>query len=56
MGAWLLWKHRNFCVFEGVNPCMDDLLRAIKDEEHLWCMVGARRLASLSVGQAEVAG
>lgn len=26
MGAWLHWKHCNSCVFEGVNPCIGDLI------------------------------
>ena len=28
LGAWLLWKYRNACVFEGASPSMNDLLVA----------------------------
>ena len=51
LGAWLLWKHRNACVFEGDRPNLDRLLQAFKDEHHLWCLAGARSLSSLSAGQ-----
>ncbi|KAF8699038.1 hypothetical protein HU200_034727 [Digitaria exilis] len=50
MGAWLLWKHQNSCVFEGATPSRDTLLHSFKEEHHLWCMACARKLASLSVG------
>ncbi|GJN28881.1 hypothetical protein PR202_gb17053 [Eleusine coracana subsp. coracana] len=56
MGAYLLWKHRNSCVFEGANPCLAELLRNFRDEQHLWSMAGAQRLASLSAGQADRVG
>ncbi|KAF8756309.1 hypothetical protein HU200_011131 [Digitaria exilis] len=32
---------------------MTELLRVFRDDHHLWCMTGTRRLASLSIGQAE---
>jgi len=51
LGAWLLWKHRNACVFEGDRPNLNRLLQAFKDEHHLWCLAGARSLSSLSAGQ-----
>ena len=47
MCAWLIWKHRNACVFEGASPNMNDLLRAFSDEHHLWCLAGARKLDAL---------
>ncbi|GJN40317.1 hypothetical protein PR202_gb29519 [Eleusine coracana subsp. coracana] len=40
-GAWLLWKCRNSCVCEGANPCLAELLRNFRDEQHLWSMAGA---------------
>jgi hypothetical protein len=30
LGAWLLWKHFNACVFEGAPPCMHNLARPLK--------------------------
>ncbi|TVU10898.1 hypothetical protein EJB05_44453, partial [Eragrostis curvula] len=50
LSAWMLWKHRNGCVFDGATPSMPDLLRTFEDEHHLWCMAGARSLTSLSAG------
>ncbi|KAL6645061.1 hypothetical protein ACP70R_016669 [Stipagrostis hirtigluma subsp. patula] len=49
LGAWLLWKHRNSCVFNGATPNISDLMRAFDDELHLWCLAGARRLRSLDI-------
>ncbi|KAG2611816.1 hypothetical protein PVAP13_4KG212210 [Panicum virgatum] len=37
LGAWIIWKHRNACVFEGARPSLDNLFQAFKDEHHL-CM------------------
>ncbi|GJN16393.1 hypothetical protein PR202_gb03376 [Eleusine coracana subsp. coracana] len=56
MGAWLLWKHRNLCVFEGANPCIEEMLCTFRDEHHLWSMAGARHLVSLSTGPVAGAG
>jgi hypothetical protein len=36
LGAWLIWKHRNGCVFEGESPNLDNLIQAFKDEHHMW--------------------
>ena len=47
MCAWLIWKHRNVCVFEGASPNMNNLLHAFSDEHHLWCLAGARKLDAL---------
>ncbi|GJN05477.1 hypothetical protein PR202_ga23105 [Eleusine coracana subsp. coracana] len=50
MGAWLIWKHRNACVFEGGSPCISRLLHEFRDEYHLWCMASAKSLATLRAG------
>ncbi|GJN36647.1 hypothetical protein PR202_gb25527 [Eleusine coracana subsp. coracana] len=52
MGAWLLWKHRNACVFDRISPSLEVLFHTFKDEHHLWCLAGARSLSSLSSGHA----
>ena len=52
LGAWIIWKHQNACVFEGARPSLDNLFQAFKDEHHLWCLAGAWSLNSLSAGQA----
>ena len=43
LGAWILWKHRNACVFDGAPSRISSLMQAFKDEE-LWCLAGARGL------------
>uniref|UniRef100_A0A0A8XPK6 Reverse transcriptase zinc-binding domain-containing protein n=1 Tax=Arundo donax TaxID=35708 RepID=A0A0A8XPK6_ARUDO len=49
LGAWMLWKHRNDCVFNGANPNVQAVLRNIFEEAHLWYLVGARSLTLLEV-------
>lgn len=50
LGAWILWKHRNICVFEGSPPDMRVALQALEDEHHLWCLAGAKDLQCLGLG------
>ena len=50
LGSWILWKHRNACVFEGTRPCITRLLIEFRNEHHLWCMAGARGLRTLGLG------
>ena len=45
--AWVIWKHRNSCVFEGVLPNSQVLLQAITNESTLWCLAGASKLKEL---------
>ncbi|GJN27974.1 hypothetical protein PR202_gb16046 [Eleusine coracana subsp. coracana] len=52
--AWLLWKHRNACVFEGSSPDLRSILRSYDTEHHLWCIAGVKGLASL--GRSELTG
>jgi len=47
LGAWILWKHRNGCVFEGAAPNLQQALQSYKDEAHLWQFNGAKGLAAL---------
>ena len=36
LGAWIIWKHRNACVFEGVAaPSVTLILREFKDKQSL---------------------
>ena len=39
LGAWLLWKHRNSCVFEGTLPSIHALLQTIGDDRWVQFMV-----------------
>jgi len=51
LGAWILWKHRNACVFEGSAPNLQLALQSFSDELHLWQAAGAKRLRALGIGQ-----
>jgi hypothetical protein len=35
MGAWILWKHRNACAFDGVAPNLRTSIQNIEDESYL---------------------
>ncbi|KAE8769484.1 hypothetical protein D1007_58951 [Hordeum vulgare] len=39
--AWLLWKHRNSCVFDDEQPSMTLLSARIREEAALWVRAGA---------------
>ncbi|GJN11765.1 hypothetical protein PR202_ga29983 [Eleusine coracana subsp. coracana] len=59
--AWIIWTHRNGCVFDGVAPSLARVLGAAQEEKHLWEKARARGLASLlprvdPVGYACVTG
>jgi hypothetical protein len=47
LGAWILWKHRNSCIFQGAQPLMEAIMDEFSDECHLWGLAGARGLLSL---------
>jgi hypothetical protein len=49
LGAWMIWKHRNACVFESVAPSVISIMRQLKDEHSLWCLAGARKLQGLGL-------
>jgi hypothetical protein len=49
LGAWVLWKHRNACVFDGVAPSVITIMRILKEEHTLWCLAGARKLQGLGL-------
>jgi hypothetical protein len=39
--TWLLWKHRNACVFDGVPPSIRKIVQEIHEDVKLWGMAGA---------------
>jgi nuclear pore complex protein Nup210 len=41
---WMIWKHRNECVFEGARPSVRDLMSKFKEEAALWAKAGAMGL------------
>jgi hypothetical protein len=47
LGAWIIWKHRNRCVFDGLAPCVAAALTAAREEALLWSVAGARGLSLL---------
>jgi len=49
LGAWIIWKHRNACIFNGAAPNLQGALQAFKDEFHLWQISGAKGLTTLSL-------
>ncbi|EMS49852.1 SWI/SNF complex subunit SWI3C [Triticum urartu] len=38
---WMIWKHRNSCVFDNAMPFLNTLLDSIKDEARSWAAAGA---------------
>jgi hypothetical protein len=44
---WMLWKHRNACVFEGARPSFSNIMSTIKDEAVLWAQAGALGLRAV---------
>ncbi|KAF8756308.1 hypothetical protein HU200_011130 [Digitaria exilis] len=51
LGAWILWKHRNACVFDESAPNLQSAILAFRDELHVWQVAGAKGLADLGVGR-----
>jgi hypothetical protein len=41
---WMIWKHRNACVFERALPSMSNLAHQIKDEMAACVKAGAKGL------------
>ena len=48
LGAWILWNHRNSCVFDGAAPSLAGVLRLALEECRLWVVAGARGLSFLA--------
>ncbi|GJM91707.1 hypothetical protein PR202_ga08111 [Eleusine coracana subsp. coracana] len=51
LGAWILWKHRNSCVFEGDHSSIQKLMSDFSNEKQLWHLAGARLLQALGPGE-----
>ena len=56
LGAWIIWKHRNACVFDGVAPNLQQAVQAFKDEVCTWQFAGAKGLATLYLERGVVQG
>jgi hypothetical protein len=51
LGAWILWKHRNGCVFDGSAPSIQTVVQEVKNEVVLWQVAGAKGLLVLDLGR-----
>jgi hypothetical protein len=47
LGAWVIWKHRNQCVFRGASPSVAAALLEAREEAWLWTMARAKDLSFL---------
>jgi hypothetical protein len=47
LGAWIIWNHRNRCVFDGDSPNLTKALILAGEERQMWKMAGARGLSFL---------
>jgi hypothetical protein len=52
LGVWIIWKHGNRCVFDGLAPCMPFALWAAREEALLWSVAGARGMSLLQATAA----
>ena len=46
LGAWILWKHRNSCVFDGAAPKSAGGSAGLSGGISLLATLGAKRLAA----------
>jgi hypothetical protein len=53
LGAWIIWKHRNQCVFDGLAPCVSAALLAAREDALLWTVAGARGMSLLQTLQPQ---
>jgi hypothetical protein len=53
LGAWILWKHRNRCVFDGAAPSLVAALSQADDERSAWEMAGAKGISFLMAHGAQ---
>jgi hypothetical protein len=47
LGLWILWNHRNVCVFDGLSPCLNVAIKRT-EERDLWVLGGAKNLDLLT--------
>ncbi|WVZ95364.1 hypothetical protein U9M48_041137 [Paspalum notatum var. saurae] len=45
--AWSIWKHRNRCVFDGMQPATSAVAQEVLDQERIWIAAGASGLQAL---------
>jgi hypothetical protein len=47
LGAWVVWKHGNQCLFHGASPSIAADLQVAREEALLWTWAGAKGLSLL---------
>ncbi|GJN12224.1 hypothetical protein PR202_ga30516 [Eleusine coracana subsp. coracana] len=52
LGAWILWRHRNDCIFNGREPNLAAVLILAGNERSWWSLAGAGALAASPAAQA----
>jgi hypothetical protein len=52
LGAWVIWKHRNSCVFNGVPPSVPSILLMAREEALLWTVAKAKALLASGRGSS----
>jgi hypothetical protein len=48
LDLWILWNHRNACVFYGLSPCLNGAIKRTEEERDLWVLGGATNLDLLT--------
>jgi hypothetical protein len=54
LGAYIIWNHRNRCVFDNWIPNVSLAIRMALEERWMWEMAGAKGLSYLSAPLLEV--
>jgi hypothetical protein len=53
LGAWIIWNHRNKCIFEGWTPNISLALSLAREERLMWEMAGAKSLSYLAASSPD---
>jgi hypothetical protein len=53
LGAWIIWNHRNKCIFDGWTPNVSLALRLAREERLMREMAGAKGLSYLAASIPE---
>jgi hypothetical protein len=53
LGAWILWKHQNYCVFYDIGPNMVTAVLQADEERKVWALAGASEISHLMAQLSE---
>lgn len=56
LGAWIIWRHRNECVFNGASPSLPFAFVLAGEELWSWSHAGARGLSLLTAQDMDTDG